>query len=305
MASQVNKYRETFTLSPRVEELERELFYEFAEAFKFWHVLVILMAQSRTKTKVKGLLFTGESDSGKSTLVYQFAFEYLRNSPGAREDDVVIFNVPQGVGAVQVFAQLCRDLGIPDIPRNPRTLPITHFVLKAAAKLKADHRLLIVDEFQNLLEVPPLLRKKIISAFNQLINASRIPIVLVGVTGASVILEDIVDDHSNLRGTFSSRFPEFALSRWQDDEAFQGLLVSINQDLPLELNDATQPFYQDERLREGILTYSRGLLGRIVTLVKQTAIKIISEGHPGAITLALLEEKALELGYIEPRDLVA
>src|SRR5271157_4264683 len=226
MKVKTGSYGNIFNPDDRIAAIQRECFYEFEEAFKLWKKLLILMNQPRTKTKTKGLLFTAPPDSGKSTLVRQFHFEYVQNVPGAQEEDIIIFNVPQGVGAVQVFAQLCRELGIPDIPRNPRNDPVTYYVTKAAAKLRQDHRLLIVDEFQDLSEVSGPLRKRIISAFNQLINASRIPVVLVGITGANSILRDIEDDQSNLKGTFSSRFPEFSLTPWQDNEEFQGLLVS-------------------------------------------------------------------------------
>ncbi len=294
-------YGKIFNPDGRIAAIQRESFYESGDGFKLWNKFVILINQSRTKTKIKGLLFTGPPDSGKSTLVWQFDFEYVQNVPGAQEGDVVIFNVPQGVGAVQVFAQLCRELGIPDIPRNPRNDPITYYVMKAAAKLRQDHRLLIVDELQNLSEISGPLRKKIISAFNQLINASRIPIVLVGLTGVDTLLRDIEDDQSNLRGTFSSRFPEFSLSRWQDNEEFQGLLVTVEPDLHLSPREPVCPFYEDDQIRAFILKVSRGRLGRIVTLLKETAMKIILEGHPEVITLPLLEETARELKYF-PRS---
>ncbi|HMF34239.1 MAG TPA: TniB family NTP-binding protein [Candidatus Lokiarchaeia archaeon] len=286
-----------FNPDDRIAAIQRECFYEFEEAFKLWKKLVILMNQPRTKTKTKGLLFTAPPDSGKSTLVRQFHFEYVQNVPGAQEEDIIIFNVPQGVGAVQVFAQLCRELGIPDIPRNPRNDPVTYYVTKAAAKLRQDHRLLIVDEFQDLSEVSGPLRKRIISAFNQLINASRIPVVLVGITGANSILRDIEDDQSNLKGTFSSRFPEFSLTPWQDNEEFQGLLVSIEQDLHLLAGESPCPFYEDNLIRARALELSDGLLGCIVTLLKEAAMKIISDGLPEVITIPLLETTAKELDY--------
>ncbi|MHA1129424.1 MAG: TniB family NTP-binding protein, partial [Candidatus Helarchaeota archaeon] len=235
-----------FDLDERIDLVQRELFYEFAQAFEFWNKLIILMKQPKTKTKTKGLLLSGEPDSGKSTLIQQFKHEYNSNLRGVNQDDVRIFRVPQGVGAVQVFAQLCRELSIPDIPANPRNYPITHFVEKASVKLFQDVKLLIVDEFQNLYEIQANLRKKVISAFNQLINGSRIPIVLVGVTGVNNILQNIDNDQSKLKGTFSSRFPEYKLKRWTDNEQFQGLLISIYDDLHLNPESQDLPFYKSD-----------------------------------------------------------
>lgn len=292
------KLKRIFEPDPRIELIQQESFYEYNQAFDFWQKLMILMRQPRTKTKIKGYLLTGAPDSGKSTLVRQFEYEYLENVEGGHEKDIMIFNVPQGVGAVQVFAHLCRELGIPDIPKNSSRRPITDFVVKAAAKLKQDKKLLIVDEFQNLYEVPGTQRKRIISAFNQLINLSRIPIVLVGVTGVETILKNIDDDTSDLKGTFSSRFPEFRLKKWKFNEEFAGLVMSIYNDLHFRSNDDSSPFYADNEILETIIELTHGLLGGIIHLLKETAIKIIREGISEKITLKILLETARELGII-------
>ncbi|MFX1297308.1 MAG: TniB family NTP-binding protein [Promethearchaeota archaeon] len=303
MATHKN-YKRIFEPDTRIDLIQREYYYEFNEGFNYWNKVILLMKQPPTKTKIMGLLLTGEPSSGKSTLNQQFSFEYLQNVKDAKENDIVIFNVPQGVGAVQVFAQLCRELKIPDIPPNPRNYPITYFVLKAAAKLREGHRLLIVDEFQNLYEVQGVQRKKIMSSFNQLINASRIPIVLVGTPEVHEILYDKFDqDISNLKGTFSSRFPEFALKRWKDNDEFRGILVSVYEDLHLCPSNDSPPFYTKKKIREKILVYTEGLLGKIITLLKETAMKIISEQLPEEITLELLGQIAVELEYIEPDEL--
>ncbi|NVM54052.1 MAG: TniB family NTP-binding protein [Candidatus Helarchaeota archaeon] len=292
----------TFDLDSRIKYTQKEYFYEYNQAFEFWNKIMILMMQPKTKTKIKGLLLTGAPDSGKSTLVQQFQYEYLQNVRGAQERDIVLFNVPQGVGARQVFAQLCRKLNIPDIPNNPRNDPVTHFIVKSANKLKQDHKLLIVDEFQNLYEVQGGLRKKIISSFNQLINESRIPIVLVGVTGVNDILRSIENDLSNLKGTFSSRFPEYKLSRWEDNEEFQGLLKSLYEDLHLNPEGTPSFFYYNDEIREKIIEYSQGLLGRIITLLKETAIKIFCDKLPEKITPEILKETAIDLEYTIDSD---
>ena len=291
--------KKVFNPDPRIQEIQSELFYEFKQALQFWNQLMVLMQQSRTKTKIKGLLFTSPPDSGKSTLVNQFQYEYSKNVPDASANDIFIFSVPQGVGAVHVFAQLCRELGIPDIPVNPRNYPITHFVKKAAAKLAQDHKLLIIDEFQNLMEIPGVLRKKILSSLNQLNNNCRIPIVIVGLTGNDKMLNEIEEDVSDLKETFGSRFIEFTLDPWTDNDEFKGLLATINEDLHLNTEDNNPPFYMNNIIREKIIVYTQGLLGRIVTLLKTTAVKIIEEGLSEKITLDILEKVARYLKYIK------
>lgn len=263
----------------------------------FWRLVLILMKQPRNKTKINGALLTGDPSAGKSTLIRQMIVIFKENVTGFRVQDIEIFSVPQGVGPVMVFAQLCKSLGIPDIPLNPRNYSLTYFILKAAAKLKQDRRLLIIDEFQNLYEIPGVQRKRVISALNQLINQSRIPIVLVGVTGVDDILKNIEDDDSNLKGTFSSRFPEFKLKKWENpsDTEYISILMSIWEDCHLHPGENQKRFYSDEIIRNQIIQITDGLLGKIVLLLKRIAVNLISNGQPEIITTDQLITTAKEL----------
>lgn len=285
------------TLDSRIELIQRELFYHFKQAWAFWRLVLILMKQPRNKTKINGALLTGDPSAGKSTLIRQMIVIFKENVIGFRVQDIEIFSVPQGVGPVMVFAQLCKSLGIPDIPSNPKNYSITYFILKAAAKLKQDRRLLIIDEFQNLYEIPGVQRKRVISALNQLINQSRIPIILVGVTGVDDILKNIEDDDSNLKGTFSSRFPEFQLRKWEDpsETEYISILMSIWEDCHLRPSEDQMRFYSNETIRNQILQLTDGLLGKIVLLIKRIAVNLISNGQPEIITTDQLIVAAKEL----------
>lgn len=266
---------------------------------EMWYLLEDLMFQvsrESPKPKVMGCLITGEPHSGKTTAVRQFRKAYLDNVPEARPNDVVIFQIPSRARLKGVLLKLGKEIKIPDIGVNTRSgIPTYILVEKVAAKLwKNETKLVIIDEFQKLFELPGESRVEILSGFNDLVNESHIPIILVGVKGVDTILDvdKYYDDTSNLRGTFSSRFMEFNLEEWNDphSEAFAILLKTVYNYCGLHSDANTTLFYKDEKIREWIITATGGLTGKMIYLIKWAARYIIRNNLPEKITLAILRD---------------
>ena len=301
MSNSKKQLHEFLALDSRIDRIQKETFYEYSQARIIWRKCLILMKQPLNKPKTRGMLFTGDPDGGKSTVTRQFIPVCSHNVPNIRQTDIELYSIPPRLHSKGVMAKLCKNLGIPDIPINYKKNDTHYYIKKAAAKLRTDRRILIIDEFQNLFEISSESRREILSSFNALINYSRIPIVLVGVTGVDEILKNIEDDTSNLRGTFSSRFPEFKLRKWldKDEEEFCAILMNLYNDLHLQLPPSRKPFYVDNQIRESIIELTDGLLGRIIHLIKETAIQIIFNELQETITTDLLIQTAEELELID------
>ncbi|MHA2298268.1 MAG: TniB family NTP-binding protein [Candidatus Hodarchaeales archaeon] len=276
----------------RLKRLKNLVYYHYKQAEKLWKRINRIMEQDRSDPKVKGLLLTGVPHGGKSTVIRQYIKHYLENVEGSAEEDIIYFICPTRLKLKGVMASLCEELGIIDIQERYDRYSTHYFIKKAALKLEQDHRLLIIDEFQNLFELGVDSRKEILSGFNSLINHSRVPIILVGVDGVDLILKTIHDDKSNLKGTFGSRFPEFKLKTWKDDTMYREMLMAIHEDCYLEPGDESKPFYIYDGIREAIIEWTDGILGKIIYLIKCTAWTIIEEGLPERITYELLQEAA-------------
>lgn len=262
---------------------------------EMWYLLEDLMFQvsrDNPKPKVMGCLITGEPHSGKTTAVRQFRKAYLENVPEARPNDVVLFQIPSRARLKGVLVKLGRELKIPDIgPSSKRGYPTYILIEKIAAKLwKNEVKLLIIDEFQLLFELPGESRVEILSGFNELVNRSHIPIILVGVKGVDQILDvgKYYEDKSNLRGTFSSRFSTFNLDPWDNphDSNFAILLKTIYD--YCGLNGKKEVFYKDEKIREWIIEVTEGLTGKIIYLIKWAVRYIIRNNHDENVTLPIL-----------------
>ena len=154
-------------------------------------------------------------------------------------------------------------------------------------------KLLIIDEFQKLFEISTESRIEILEGFNDLLNVSHVPIILVGVAGVDTILDlEHYEDRGNLRGTFCSRFAEFKLQPWNDPDEldFIKLLKTLHEDCSLRAESTDTAFYKDSQTRDRILEMTDGLTGKIVLLIKWTTRFIIRNGIPEQITLELLEK---------------
>ena len=95
----------------------------------------------------------------------------------------------------------------------------------------------------------------------------------------------------------ADRFAAAELPGWQDDEAFEQLLLSFESILPLR-----QPSdFRDPKLRQRILSLTQGVLGRICRLMETAAVEAIRSGEE-SITLALLKEELVTESLVSIAD---
>jgi len=287
----------------RLDKLyQNERFYLTDQTIEVWAKMRSLMNQNTNKTKVRGILLTGKPHAGKSTLVKQFMHYYFSKVNNAKRNDILYFEIPIRTRLKGTIQNLCKALKIPDIPDKNSVLKnynTAYFIEKAAAKIRRSKiKLLILDEFQNLFKIPAESRVEILEGFNSLLNKAKITMVIVGVEGIENILDVVQSDHtdeSDIRGTFSSRFPETNLARLEDGEEFISILIRIIEDCYLDLNPDIEPFFMDEGIREYILDITDGILGKVIMLLKETAWNIFYNQWEEIITLDLLKMTAKQL----------
>lgn len=289
-----------FNPDPRVDWImENENLYPYEAMYEIWEVLRDLTKQNRNKAKSIGQLITAPSHSGKTTLIKEYIVAYLDNVEDASATDILYFSLIDRATLKSVMSRLCRKLKIPDVPTTKRQLDSIHtsvLIDKAVAKLKDYKILLIFDEFEKLYQVSSENRGEILAGFHTLANDSGCPIILVGIEGVDQILSNLDDDrYSWLIPTFSSRFPEFKLPKWENGLEFGQLLLAINKDLQLRPDNTNLPFYTDEKIRELILELTNGQLGKIILLLKWTARSIIRRGYSEVITKDRLLETSQTL----------
>jgi hypothetical protein len=281
----------------KVESVLMEKYVHTPKNNELWCLLIDLMFQvspMNIKPKVMGCLITGTSHSGKTTAVRQFKKAYLENVSKAKDNDIFLYRIPSRARLKGLMSKMGRQLKIPDIsPKTDKRLKTNVIVEKVAKKLwKNGVKLVIIDEFQKLFELPGENRIEILSGFNDLVNESHIPIILVGTDGVEKILdvEKYYSDESDLRGTFCSRFMEFKLDRWQDpnDPQFMAFLQMILKDCALPSN-LRGTFFEKEKNREWFINMTGGLNGKIIHLIKWSVRYNIRRGFAEKITKQALK----------------
>ena len=293
-------------ITDRLAHFFMEKYIHTPQNVQLWWLLEDIMLQvnpESVKSKVMGSLVTAPPHAGKTTGVRQFRKAYLENVPGAKPTDIILFRIPSRAHLKGVLAKLGRQLHIPDIPENPgKTYPTYLIGEKIAGKLRIDGtKLVIIDEFQKLFELSSESRIEILSGFNDLLNESFVPFILVGVAGVDKILDlEPSMDESNLKGTFCSRFPEFRLRPWDDpfDENFGAFLRTIYEDCDLRPPPGSQPFYVEDNVRERIIELTGGLTGKIIQLIKWCARNLIRNHQPEIITPEALNTAFSEIQAI-------
>ena len=164
---------------------------------------------------------------------------------------------------------------------------LRHRIRSLAEQLEV--RMLIIDEIHALLVGTPREQRIILTVIRLLANDLRIPLVCLGIEEANRAL--MTDDQ------LADRFAAAELPGWQDDEAFEQLLLSFESILPLR-----QPSdFRDPKLRQRILSLTQGVLGRICRLMETAAVEAIRSGEE-RITLSLLKEELVTESLVSIAD---
>jgi hypothetical protein len=147
----------------------------------------------------------------------------------------------------------------------------------------------VVDEIHSLLAGTFREQRIILNAIRFLANDLRIPLVCLGTDEANQAL--MTDPQ------LADRFAAADLPPWEDDSAFEQLLLSFESILPLrQLSE-----FRDARIHQRILSLSEGVLGRICKLMEAAAIEAIRSGEE-RISLSLLKDDLVTESLVSIAD---
>lgn len=242
------------------------------------HNAMSLLLDRPVTLRPRGLLLTGPYHNGKTMIAERFAIEHLRQSERQR---IWVIQTREGAGLSHFYASILAGLRAPQAS-GWRSL--------SRAGEQVDHlldslkpRLLIFDEFHSALRGRRQDVKAIFSFLRRIARVHDISPVLVG----EVAVYDAVHDTEEM----GSRFDTIPVPRWAYDEDFATLLDSLETSMPLaRASDLSRP-----SLAEIIHDLSEGLIGEVVDIVSNAAIKAIRNGeeHISEATITTLGYTAL------------
>ena len=149
--------------------------------------------------------------------------------------------------------------------------------------------MLVIDEIHSLLAGTFREQRIILNAIRFLANDLRIPLVCVGTNDAK---QALMTDQQ-----LADRFEAAELPAWENDAAFQQLLLSFESMLPLRRPSE----FRDPKVHQRILGLTEGVLVRICRLIETAAVEAIRNGQE-QISLALLKDDLVTESLISIAD---
>ena len=164
---------------------------------------------------------------------------------------------------------------------------LRHRIRALARQLEV--RMLIIDEIHSLLAGTFREQRIILNAIRFLANDLRIPLVCLGTEEAN---QALMTDQQ-----LADRFSAAELPAWENDAAFEQLLLSFESILPLRRGSE----FRDPKVHQRLLSLTEGVLGRICGLLETAAVEAIRSGEE-RITITLLKEELITESLVSIAD---
>ncbi len=218
------------------------------------------------RTRMPCLLIYGQTGMGKSRIVERFEAENPRGfneAIGVATIPVVAVQLPPQPTDGEFYGEVLEELGAGFAARGDtqRARLLTRRLMGQVGA-----RMLILDEINHMLACTPRQQRIFLNTLRYLANDLQIPLVCTGNHEAQAAL--LTD------AALAERFDAVELARWQNDEAFRLLIVTLSAILPLRRPSQLE----EERCRTSVLDLSDGNTGRIFRLVETLAVRAIENG---------------------------
>lgn len=260
----------------RIAEIGKERFLPYTRATKILDELESLYRRP-TAVRAQGRLFIGPSLAGKSSIFAKFA-ENHRADDNVEGDAAIVpvlcVQYPEKASE-GIYSSICHALN----HRPPASASPSRIRGDCLDLLKVvDVRILLIDEFHNVLLGNLREQRMGITTIKTIMNALGRPVVVAGTMEAYNAINKDPQMLSRLRPIYLNRLQE-------DDEDYTELLAGFEMSLPLR-----QPSnLMSSKMAVEIYRLTDGLVGNISDLLAELAIRAIEEGDE-RITLEALKD---------------
>ncbi len=260
----------------RIAYIRRDRFVPHSQAEEVLNEFETLY-RMEDAVRPQGRLLVGRPLMGKSTIFEEF----MRNHRASDNPDgdaavvpVVLVQVPE-VPKEGIYSEILAKLNV-RMSTNSKSRDIR--VTAVSLLKRVGTRLLLIDEFHNILAGSSLAQRMALNSVKYLMNELRRPVVVAGTVEVLNAVAASTDPqiHSRLR--------PIPLARFEDDARFQELLAGFEMLIPLRQASCLA----DPALSSLIYEHTLGVIGDVSDLLNKTAILAIMEGEE-RITAELIE----------------
>lgn len=206
----------------------------------------------------QGRLLIGHSLMGKSTLVNELLRRHsASDNPGGDAAIVPVVSIQLPESAKEgVYPEILGSFNA-KLPKSAKAHDVRHATVDFLQRIGM--RVLLIDEFHNILEGSALAQRKGLNSVKYLMNRLRRPVVVIG---TSDLINAIERDRQ-----ISSRLKPIVLPRFKDDQDFQELLAGFEMVLPLRKPSNLQA----PELSTLIYVHTLGILGDVADILNEAA----------------------------------
>lgn len=250
--------------SERITAIREERWITYPRARRSLEVLDELLDRPRT-TRMPSIAIYADSGMGKTMLMERFRRAHPPTY--SREErrlisPVLALQMASHATERRFYGHILQAIGAPFGPRAT-VLELEVQTLRNLKRMEV--KLLMFDEVHNLLAGSAKEQRILLNTLRFITNELQISLVCLGIADAR---EAIGGDVQLMR-----RFEDLTLPRWQGDEEFEQLVVTILRHLPLKL--ASQ--ISARALRQ-VLQATDGVTARIFAMFNDLAVSAIRAG---------------------------
>ncbi|WP_371876021.1 TniB family NTP-binding protein [Pseudarthrobacter sp. SSS035] len=217
------------------------------------------------KQRMPNLLLVGPTNNGKSMIVERFRRKHPPVMGADRENiPVVCMQMPSEPSELRFYTALLSAIGAPFRPRQ-RLADIERLALSLLREVGV--RMLVLDEFHNVLAGRGETRREFLNLLRFLGNELHVPLVGVGTREAYLAVRS--DDQ------LENRFEPFVLPLWEVGHETRSLLASFAASFPLQSPSSIDT----EDMARYLLARSEGTIGELAHLLTAAAIAAVESGE--------------------------
>lgn len=263
-------------IEERVAWIRQDRWIEYPRAKRILERLVDLVDYP-PRDRMPCLVIYGATGMGKTRVIQKFLRDnraHFDKKLGRTRVPVVCIQMPPAPVERDLYEEILLAMG-GVFAFGTSIATLRHRIRALARQLEV--RMLIIDEIHSLLAGTFREQRIILNAIRFLANDLRIPLVCLGTEEAN---QALMTDQQ-----LADRFSAAELPAWENDAAFEQLLLSFESILPLHRPSD----FRDPKVHQRILSLTEGVLGRICRLIETAAIEAIRSGEE-RIGLSLLKE---------------
>lgn len=276
----------------RIEAILKDKWVNYPKSKQVMDSLEMLLKFPKNY-RMQNLLIMGESNNGKTTIARRFLNQHKpyietlideeTNSPyESVVRPVIMIQCPHVPHEKSFYYNVLDQLNLP-YRKNTRAEFLKQTIINAFKDMKV--KIMIMDEIHHVLSGTASKQREFLNLIKYISNEAQVSIVALGTSEASFALK--------AERQLDTRFDKMIIPKWQYDENFLKLLLTIEKIISLK-NESN---LTNQEISKLLFQMSNGIIGEVFKIIRLASLKAIETGDE-RITAQGLKD----LDYVSPFD---